>query len=251
MQYPQWNTKEKAIFQAKNIKILHRLQFSLVNNSGLSLDVFSPLLQIIVYGTTVLPQVRRFWNFFQSKVGYKSSYNISIGAMRLRLPDLQSNKNEAKKLQVVELLEGWEDIKKALKYRDLLYISEIIWLELISQYHNNPLVSHFGNDKTQEFIARKYYWPMLCQDVEVYVKDCDICLASKTVWHKPYSNLQVLLVPTHKWKDLFINFMTGLPVLTDYKSKSYNLILIMLIGSQKWWIMNQWRSQSTPRVLQK
>ena len=43
LQYHQQNAKEKAIFQAKNTKILHRLQFSLANISGLFLDVFFPL----------------------------------------------------------------------------------------------------------------------------------------------------------------------------------------------------------------
>ena len=41
LQYPQQNAKEKATFRAKNIKILHQLQFSLANVSGLSLDISS------------------------------------------------------------------------------------------------------------------------------------------------------------------------------------------------------------------
>ena len=35
---------------------------------------------------------------------------------------------------------------------------------------------------------------MLQKDVEVYIKDCNICLASKAVCHKPYGDLQLLLV---------------------------------------------------------
>ena len=56
----------------------------------------------------------------------------------------------------------------------------------------------FEIDKTQELIARKYYWPTLRQDVETYVKGCNICLAFKAIWHKFYGNLQTLLVPTHR-----------------------------------------------------
>ena len=41
LQYPQQNAKEKATFQAKNTKILHRLQSFLANISGFSLDIFS------------------------------------------------------------------------------------------------------------------------------------------------------------------------------------------------------------------
>ena len=93
LQYPQQNAKEKATFQAKNTKIMHRLQFFLANVSGLSLDVSSPLYQILTCGTAVLPQLRQFWDSFQSKRAYKGLYNVSIGAIRLRLPNLQSNNN--------------------------------------------------------------------------------------------------------------------------------------------------------------
>ena len=54
-QYPQQNAKEKATLQAENTKILHRLQSSLANVSGLSLDVLSPFYQILVCGTAGLP----------------------------------------------------------------------------------------------------------------------------------------------------------------------------------------------------
>ena len=61
----------------------------------------------------------------------------------------------------------------------------------------------------QELVARKYYWETLRHNVEVYVRDCDVCLASKTVKHKPYGNLEQLPVPIHCWKDLSIDFVTG------------------------------------------
>ena len=82
-------------------------------------------------------------------------------------------------------------------------------------HHNDPLAGHFGIEKTRELKAQKYYWPTLHRDVEDYVRGCDLCLASKTVRHKFYGDLQSLLVPTHRWKDLSIDFVTGLPILTD------------------------------------
>ena len=148
--------------------------------------------------------------------------------MRLRLPDLQGNDNQVRKLRAAELLKGWKDIEGVLQYRGLPYIPEIIWLELISQHHDDPLAGHFGIDKTRELIARKYYWPTLRRDVEAYVKGCDVCLASKAVRHKPYGDLQALPIPTHRWKDLSMDFVTGLPILTDWKGKSYDSILVIV-----------------------
>ena len=80
----------------------------------------------------------------------------------------------------------------------------------------------------QELIIRNYYWLTLHQDIEAYVKDCNICLASKATWHKLYGNLQALLVPTHRRKDLFMDFVPGLLILIDWKSKSYDLILVIV-----------------------
>ena len=113
-QYPQQNAEEEAILWAENTKILYRLQSSLANVSGLFLDVSSPLHQILVCGIAVLPQLEQFWNSFQSKIANEGPYNVSIRAMRLRLPDLQGNNDQARKLQAANLPEGWEDIEGVL-----------------------------------------------------------------------------------------------------------------------------------------
>ena len=62
--------------------------------------------------------------------------------------------------------------------------------ELISRHHNNPPAGHFGIEKTQEYVAKKYHWKTLCHNVKIYVRGCDVCLASKTVKYKPYENLK-------------------------------------------------------------
>ena len=46
--------------------------------------------------------------------------------MRLRLPDLQGDDDQARKLRAAELPEGWEDIEGVLQYGGLPYIPEII-----------------------------------------------------------------------------------------------------------------------------
>ena len=107
-------------------------------------------------------------------------------------------------------------------------VPEAIQIELISSHHNNPLAGHFGIDKIKDLVGRKYYWPSLRKDVEAYVKGCDVCLGSKAVRHKPYGDLQSLPVPTHRWKDLSMDFVTGLPISTDWKGDSYDSILVIV-----------------------
>ena len=101
-------------------------------------------------------------------------------------------------------------------------------MELISRHHDDPLAGDFGIKKTRELLFRKYYWPTLRRDVEDYVRGCNVCLASKAVRHKPYGDLQSLPIPTHRWKDLSIDFVTGLPISTDWKGDSYNSILVIV-----------------------
>ncbi len=125
--------------------------------------------------------------------------------------------------------DGWgENADRILCHQGLPYVPEIIRIELISRHHDDSLVGHFGIDKTQELIARKYYWPTLCRDVEAYVTGCDVCLASKAVRHKIYGDLQSLLVPTHRWKELSMDFITRLLVSTNWKSDTYDSILVIV-----------------------
>ena len=110
----------------------------------------------------------------------------------------------------------------------LPYVLEIIWTELISRHHDNLLASHFEIKKIEELNTRKYYWPLFRHDIKDYVKGCDIFLTLKAVRHKPYDDLQSLPVPTHRWKDLSLDFATGLPISTDWKRDSYNSILVII-----------------------
>ena len=65
-------------------------------------------------------------------------------------------------------------------------------------------------------------------DVEAYVKGCDMCLASKAVRHKLYCDFQSLPVPIYWWKNLSMDFVTGLPISTDWKKDSHDSILVIV-----------------------
>ena len=148
--------------------------------------------------------------------------------MRLRLYKLQAKDKQARKLRANQQLgqQGWDNINGVLHYQSLPYVPEIIQTELISRHYDNPLAGHFGIEKMHKLIARKYYWPTFRHNVEDYVKRYNICLTSKAVRHKPYGDLQSLQVPIHRWKDLLIDFVTDLPVLTDWRGDSYDSILV-------------------------
>ena len=149
--------------------------------------------------------------------------------MQLRLQELQDEDDQARKVRTEQPGNAdWNNIDGVLHHQGLPYIPKIIRTKLISKHHDDPLAGHFGIKKTRELITQKYYWPMLRRDIKDYVRGCDVCLASKAVWYKPYGDLQSLPIPTHGWKDLSIDFVTGLPILTDWKGDSYNSILVIV-----------------------
>ena len=113
----------------------------------------------------------------------------NIKSIRLRLPELQDKDKEVKALRAAGLPEDWKNVEGVLQYQGLLYILEIICSKVINCHHNNSFTGYFGIDKTRELICRKYYWLSLRNDVENYVRECDVCLASKAACHKPYRDL--------------------------------------------------------------
>ena len=147
--------------------------------------------------------------------------------MRLRLQKLQEAGSEAQELRQPKA-QGYKEIDEIYHYWGLPFVTKAIWTDLISSHHNNPLAGHFGIKKTYKFLTPKYYWPTFYHDVKVSVKDCDVCLSSKAVCHKPYSDLQLLPVLTDRWNNILMDFMIGLPVSINLKKNSYDSILIIV-----------------------
>ena len=125
--YPQQSAEEEKILRTENVKILHHLQSLLTKVSGLSVNTshLSPLHQVLICKTTVLPQLYQFWNSLQGEIAWDSPYIANIGGMRLQLPKLQDKDKETKALRVADLSEDWKNVKGVLPYQGLAYVPEI------------------------------------------------------------------------------------------------------------------------------
>ena len=186
-----------------------------------------PLYQIFIYGPHALLQLRRFWNLLQTKLTNKKPYLASIVSMRLQLQELQETDSKAQELRQ-QSWKSYKEVDSMFHYQGLSFIPKIIRVKLISRHHDDLLAGYFSIEKTRKLLAQKYYWPTLKHDVKAYVKSCNICLALKAVRNKPYGDLQSLPIPLHWWKNLLIDFVTGLPILTNWKKDSYNSILVIV-----------------------
>ena len=76
--------------------------------------------------------------------------------MRLKLQELQKANKEAQELRQ-QKTNCYEKIDDIFHYQSLLFVFKVIWTKLISCYHNNFLVSHFGIEKICKLLAWKYY----------------------------------------------------------------------------------------------
>ena len=134
--------------------------------------------------------------------------------MRLRLQELQEANSEDQELKQ-QKRKSYEEIDKIFHHQSVLFISNAIWIELISHHHKDLMAGYFGNQKTWQFLAQKYNWPNFCHNVKAYVKSCVIWLVLKVVRHKPYRDLQSLSIKTHQRKNLSMDFVNGLSISID------------------------------------
>ena len=121
------------------------------------------------------------------------------------------------------------DSEDLLRFKDRLYVpgDAAVREELISKNHDDPLAGHFGVDKTVDLIQRKFYWPACAEQVRSYVKTCDICQRTKVHRHKPYGELKSLPVSDTPWKEIIMNFITGLSS-SKRRGVVYDSILVVV-----------------------
>ena len=208
--------------------LLTNVSLSGFSFSGLNATANSnllPLYQVLICKTHGLLQLCQFWDTFSLELANKSPYKISIGSMQLRLQKLQKTDSETQELRTKD---GYQNINRVLHYQGLRFMPNAICIKLINRHHNDSLADYFGIDNIRELLAKTYFWPTLWHNVEIYVKDCNWCLALKAIRHKPYNDLQSLPVLTHCWKDLLIDFVTGLPISFNWKRDSYNSFLVIV-----------------------
>lgn len=55
-----------------------------------------------------------------------------------------------------------------------------------------------------------------------------MCAMTKSSRHKPYGKLTPLPVPTHKWKDISLDFVTGLPPSKDWRGHTCDSIAVIV-----------------------
>ena len=102
--FSQRSQDEEEELRAENGWILYRLQNSLTSANIASLSAPSPLHEVFICGTYVLPQLCHFWVGLQEELASKDPYIASIGGMRLSLHEPQVEDEQAWKLKADQQL---------------------------------------------------------------------------------------------------------------------------------------------------
>ncbi|WVZ89506.1 hypothetical protein U9M48_035899 [Paspalum notatum var. saurae] len=100
-----------------------------------------------------------------------------------------------------------------VRYKDRLVmpkegkVREII----MEEAHKSAYSIHPGANKMYQDLSQKFWWRGMKTDVANHVAQCDVCQQVKADHQKPAGLLQTLPIPTWKWDEVGMDFVTGLP----------------------------------------
>lgn len=86
-----------------------------------------------------------------------------------------------------------------------------IRMKLLYEFHDHPTAGHMGFNKTYRQLCDVFYWEGIKHFVRRYVETCVRCQASKAITQKPAGLLHSLRIPTKRWDNICMDFITALP----------------------------------------
>ena len=99
-----------------------------------------------------------------------------------------------------------------MSFDGCLYLSKQSNLKsmVLSELHATPTTGHSGFTKTYDRVKRSFFWDGMKQYVCNFVVECDVCQRNKVEIIKSPGTLQPLLIPPAIWRDISMDFTTGL-----------------------------------------
>jgi hypothetical protein len=83
--------------------------------------------------------------------------------------------------------------------------------KLMDEAHLSKLSIHPRSSKMYQELRPRYWWTKMKKEIAAYVARCDTCCMVKAIHMRPARLLQPLSVPSWKWDDISMDFITGLP----------------------------------------
>jgi hypothetical protein len=126
---------------------------------------------------------------------------------------------------------------------------------ILDEAHSTRFSIHPGSNKIYQDLKQRFWWTKMKIEIAKYVARCDTCHRVKVEHLKPAGILQPLPIPSWKWEDISMDFITGLlktsrgfdsiwvivdrltksahfvPMKTDYRASRYVEIYVARIMS--------------------
>jgi hypothetical protein len=104
-------------------------------------------------------------------------------------------------------------------HQGIIRINNSIWIgqnsalqtKLIAAFHSSVIGGHSGTQATYHKLKNLFRWTGMKQDVENFVRQCEIFQKAKHSLQHPAGLLQPLPIPTTAWNDISMDFIEGLP----------------------------------------
>ena len=82
--------------------------------------------------------------------------------------------------------------------------------DMLKKFHHSKFTVHPGDNKMYQYFRRHYWWKGMKGDMARYMARCMVCQQVKAEHQKPAGILQPLPIVEWKWKNVTMEFVTGL-----------------------------------------
>ena len=113
----------------------------------------------------------------------------------------------------------------SLWYKDRLYLCKNSQLKqnILLELHRSPLGGQSGFLKTYHRVKKEFFWDGLKSDIQKFVVECLVFQQNKVETIKTPGIIQPLSIPSQRWEDISMDFITGLP-----NSEGWSVIMVVV-----------------------
>jgi hypothetical protein len=83
--------------------------------------------------------------------------------------------------------------------------------QILDEAHLSRFSIHPGSTKMYQDLRRNFWWTRMKREIAKYVSECNRCQRIKASHLKVSGTLQPLPIPSWKWEDISMDFIIGLP----------------------------------------
>ena len=107
----------------------------------------------------------------------------------------------------------WQDDQGVIRFDTRIWVpdSEGLRKEVLSEAHSSAYSVHPGSTKMYKDLKQHFWWNNMKLDVAEHVAKCLTCQQIKIEHQRPGGELQPLPIPSWKWDDITMDFVTALP----------------------------------------